>query len=126
MGDEFFDALGYSPTFRFDGPVDSAVPDTIAVHVLSVVREGLANIAKHAGSPVAEVRIGIEQRADGSEVLVALDDAGRGLVEGGSRGHGLANLTARATELGGSFEVLPRPGGGTSLRWRVPLCEAGR
>lgn len=126
LGDEFFDALGYSPTFRFDGPVDSAVPDTVAVHVIAVVREGLANIAKHASSPIAEVRVGIDEGTAGNEVTVALDDAGRGVLEGGTRGHGLANLTARATELGGAFEVLPRPGGGTSLRWRAPLRESPR
>jgi signal transduction histidine kinase len=123
VGDEFFDALGFSPTFRFEGPVDSAVPDAHAAHVVAVVREGLANIAKHASSPIAEVRVAVEEAATGTEVLVALDDAGRGIPEGGTRGHGLANLSARASELGGSCTVGPRHGGGTSVRWRAPLSE---
>jgi signal transduction histidine kinase len=34
---------------------------------------------------------------------------------------GLANLQERASDLGGTFEVRARPGGGTLLDWRVPL-----
>jgi signal transduction histidine kinase len=117
VGDELVDALGYPPTFRFEGPVDSGVPDGLAGHVVAVVREGLANVAKHAGSPTAEVRVAV---GDG-QVAVDLDDAGRGLGERSDGGHGLANLAARASELGGAFEIGPRPGGGTSVRWRVPL-----
>ena len=71
VGDEFFDALGYAPTFRFEGPVDSGVPDALAAHVVAVVREGLANVAKHAGSPTAEVRVSVANH----EVKVFLDDA---------------------------------------------------
>lgn len=119
VGDELFDALGFSPTFRFEGPVDSGVPDALAPHVIAVVREGLANIAKHAGSPTAEVRVSV----GGGQVAVALDDAGRGLGERGTSGNGIRNLTARATELGGTFEVVERPGGGTSIRWQVPILD---
>ncbi|MEZ5183142.1 MAG: GAF domain-containing protein [Acidimicrobiales bacterium] len=119
VGDELFDALGFSPTFRFEGPVDSGVPDALAPHVVAVVREGLANVAKHAGSPTAEVRISV----GGGEVAVGLDDAGRGMGERGTGGNGIRNLTTRASELGGTFEVADRPGGGTSVRWRVPILD---
>ena len=116
VGDEFFDALGYSPMFRFEGPVDNAIPDALALHVIAVVREGLANIAKHANSPTAEVRVTVAQ----GEVIVELADSGRGLGERSSGGYGLVNLTTRAGELGGTFEVNDRPGGGTQVRWRAP------
>lgn len=117
MGDELFDALGYSPTFRFEGPVDSGVPDALAAHVLAVAREGLTNVAKHAGSPTAEVRVTV---LDGT-VEVRIEDAGRGIVERRPGGQGLSNLDGRADELGGTFELSDRPGGGTVLRWRAPL-----
>jgi len=116
VGDEFFDALGYSPMFRFEGPVDNAIPDALALHVIAVVREGLANIAKHANSPTAEVRVTVAQ----GEVIVELADSGRGLGERSSGGYGLVNLTTRAGELGGTFEVNDNPGGGTQVRWRAP------
>jgi len=117
VGDEMIDALGFSPTFRFEGPVDSGVPDAMAPHVVSVVREGLANIAKHAMSPMAEVRVVVHNGV----VTVTLNDAGRGMGPRNTGGHGLNNLATRAFEAGGSFELLDRPGGGTILRWSAPL-----
>lgn len=117
IGDELFDALGYSPTFRFEGPVDSGVPESLAPHVAAVVREGLANVAKHAGSPMAQVRVTV----GGGTVLVRIIDAGRGLSARGDEGHGLDNLRSRALEAGGDFEACDRPGGGAELRWRAPL-----
>jgi signal transduction histidine kinase len=119
VGDEFFDALGFSPTFRFEGPVDSGVPDSLAPHVVAVVREGLANVAKHAGSPTAEVRVSV----GGGRVTVAIDDAGRGLGSQVGRGNGIRNLTARAAELGGTFDASDRRGGGTAIRWQVPVLD---
>lgn len=119
VGDELFEALGYSPAFRFEGPVDSGVPDTLVPHIVAVVREGLANIAKHAGSPTAEVRVSVGH----GEVTVLLEDSGRGLGERHDEGRGLGNLEHRAHDLGGAFEVASRPVGGTTLRWRVPILD---
>jgi signal transduction histidine kinase len=119
IGDEFHDALGFAPTFRFEGPVDSGVPDDLLPHVLSVVREGLANIAKHSGSDTAEVQVAVGH----GEVVVVLADAGRGLGEARPGGNGLANLRARADEAGGTFTVDAREGGGTVVRWRAPILD---
>ena len=117
VGDEFLDALGFSPTFRFEGPVDSAVSDALATQVVAVVREGLANIAKHAGSPTADVRVSV----DGGRVHVLLQDSGRGLAERRAGGHGLDNLGTRAANLGGTFTIGTRPEGGTEVSWSAPL-----
>jgi signal transduction histidine kinase len=119
VGDELFDALGFAPTFRFEGPVDSGVPDALGPHVVAVVREGLANVAKHAGSPTAEVRVSV----GAGRVSVALEDAGRGLGERSEGGHGLRNLATRAHELGGSFDIGERRGGGTAVLWQVPILD---
>jgi len=118
VGDELFDALGSSPTFRFEGPVDSAVPDELALHVVAVVREGLANAAKHAGSPTFDVRVAVE--AD--RVAVTVADRGRGLGDRRPGSHGLDNLASRAAEVGGHFQIQNREGGGTELRWLAPLA----
>jgi signal transduction histidine kinase len=119
VGDELFDALGFSPTFRFDGPVDHGVPDSLVPHVIAVVREALTNVAKHAGSPTAEVRVSVA----GGEVHVAVEDGGRGLPDAPDGGHGLGNLRSRAEQLGGRFEVSARPGGGTVVRWQAPVLD---
>lgn len=119
VGDELFDALGFTPTFRFDGPVDHGVPDSLVPHVIAVVREALTNVAKHASSPTAEVRVSVA----GGEVHVLVEDGGRGLPDAPGGGHGLGNLRARAEQLGGQFEAAPRPGGGTVVRWHAPILD---
>lgn len=118
VGDELFDALGSAPSFRFEGPVDSAVPDDLGAHVVAVVREGLANAAKHARSATFEVRVAVE--AD--RVVVTVADRGHGLGDRRPGGHGLDNLASRAEQVGGRFDIAPRDGGGTELRWIAPLA----
>ena len=117
VGDDLLDALGFTPTFRFDGAVDSAVPDELVPHVVAVVREGLANIARHAASPTSMVRVSV---ADGN-LTVMIDDQGTGGAAQRPMGRGLVNLATRAASLGGTFEVADRPTGGTRAVWRVPL-----
>jgi signal transduction histidine kinase len=114
-------ALGYEPSVAFDGPVDSLVPDPIAEQALTVVREALANVARHARANAAWVVVS----ATPSSVTVNVRDDGRG-VDGASAttrggGNGLRNLASRAEALGGELRVRPREGGGTDLSWTVPL-----
>lgn len=109
-------ALGFEPGVRLDGPLDTAVPDDVAEHVLAALREGLVNAAKHAGASAVDVRV--DARRD--ELVLTVDDDGRGPGPSWRRS-GLANLRARAEGLGGTSSVEARPGGGTRLVWSVPL-----
>lgn len=109
--------FGFEPSVRFDGPVDSSVDGSLADHLLAVVREALANVAKHAGATAVEVTI---SAIDATVVLVISDD-GVGFDESAlSGGNGLGNMKARAAKLGGECSVEQRPEGGTLLRWAVP------
>lgn len=109
--------LGVEPSTHFDGPVDTVVVDDLAVHVLAVVRESLANVARHAGATAVEVRI----VATGDHVRVEVVDDGVGPPSSGGRGgHGLENMRARAAELGGTCELLALDEGGALLRWEAP------
>ncbi|MFE6971506.1 GAF domain-containing protein [Isoptericola sp. NPDC057653] len=109
-------ALGFAPTVRFEGPIDAQVPSTTTAHLVAVLRESLSNAARHARATQVHVSL----RAGDDLVLTVVDD-GTGIATDAPRS-GLANLERRASELGGSFEVLPGRTGGTSLRWRVPLA----
>ncbi|GAB7100657.1 two-component system sensor histidine kinase [Thermobifida fusca] len=109
------ESLGFSPGVRLDGPIDSAVPDSIAEHVLAVLREALSNVARHARASQADIVVQVD-----SHVTLTVTDDGVGLPEQGRRS-GLRNLAERAESLGGSFEAARRPEGGTMLRWQVPL-----
>lgn len=112
-------ALGFTPTVRFEGPIDTAVEASMAEHVLAVTREALSNVARHAGANSAEVII----RASEDLVLTVADD-GQGIGEV-SRRSGLRNLAERAELHGGRLSVESEQGHGTRLEWRVPLAGPG-
>ena len=117
LGDELSAALGYAPAFQFEGPVDAAVGEEVGGHLLAVVGESLANIARHASSPAARVHVRV---ADGLLVAV-IEDEGVGLGPRRPGGHGIENLQRRAHDLGGQATVEPRSSGGTRVTWRVPI-----
>ena len=108
-------ALGFEPHVVFEGPVD-AVDDEVATEVLAVLREALANAARHAGA----TRVDVELLADADVVLRVLDD-GKGLgAQRRAGGKGLANMQTRAARLGGSLQATTGLTGGTVIDWRVP------
>ncbi|MFI0353283.1 GAF domain-containing protein [Actinomadura sp. 9N407] len=107
--------LGFAPSQRLDGLMDTLVPDEIAEHLLAVVQEALSNIARHARATEAAVVIEI-----GDDLVLRVEDDGVGIPENGRRS-GLRNMRQRARTLRGSFDVGPRPEGGTALCWSVPL-----
>jgi signal transduction histidine kinase len=87
----------------------------LASDVLAVVREGLANVAKHAGDTQVRVTVGIDDQS----VCVEVADDGSGVDPASARG-GLVNLSERAAARHGTFEILPEAPHGALLRWRVP------
>ncbi|WNB87098.1 ATP-binding protein [Cellulomonas sp. ATA003] len=97
--------------------------DDMADDVVAVVREGLANAARHARATA--VAVGIELTAHpGGSVTVVVDDDGSGLPPARDRRSGTENLAARARRHGGTFTLTPSPQGrGTRLRWVAPLAR---
>ncbi|MEV7389765.1 sensor histidine kinase [Streptomyces sp. NPDC091215] len=110
------DRLGFAPAVEFEGPVDAALPDATAAHLLAVLRESLSNAARHAHASAVTVFV----RA-GGDLLLEVTDDGRGIDPAVTRSSGLTNLRRRAERLGGTFTVTSPPAGGTRLRWRIPL-----
>jgi signal transduction histidine kinase len=108
--------LGFRPVLDTSGPVDSAVPEDIVPEILAVLREALANVARHAKATAVRVSV----RATDGQVAVIVQDDGIGIDPALARG-GLVNLRDRAGDLGGTFEVRRDEGGGTVIDWRVPL-----
>ncbi|WP_243774932.1 sensor histidine kinase [Actinomadura barringtoniae] len=107
--------LGFAPSVRLDGLLDTAVDDGVGDQLLAVVQEALSNVAKHAKAREAAVVIDV-----GDDLVLRVEDDGVGIPESGRRS-GLANMAQRAAALGGSFTTAPGPHGGTCLTWRVPL-----
>ncbi|MEU6954232.1 GAF domain-containing protein [Streptomyces sp. NPDC045714] len=108
-------ALDFSPSLRKEGLLDSQVSQPVADHVLAVLGESLANVARHARA----TRVDVILQTDGRQVVLTVADNGVG-IGAGSRRSGLRNLTDRAEECGGAMELSSPEGGGTLLVWRVP------
>jgi signal transduction histidine kinase len=80
--------------------------------------EALQNAAKHAG-PGARAAIEL-QLCDGRLEFSVADD-GTGFDAGAPYGYGLTNLRDRLAALGGELDVDSLPGGGVTVRGRLPV-----
>ena len=110
--------LGFEPTVLFEGPVDTATPEPVATDMLAALREALSNVARHARASHVDVVVAV----DTSEVTLRVTDNGVGPpAPGQPRGHGLANLKARAARREGVFDIGPADPRGTVVEWRVPV-----
>ncbi|MFC8825504.1 GAF domain-containing sensor histidine kinase [Streptomyces sp. NPDC057137] len=117
--------LGFKPTHRFVGPVDSSVGELTGKNLIAALREALSNTFRHARASRIEVTVDANaELPDGTPaVRLSVADDGVGIPEGGRRS-GLRNLRRRAESLGGSSEVAPglaEAGGGTTVIWQAPL-----
>lgn len=109
-------ALGLSPSVNLAGDLGSVVGEC-RHHVVAIVRELLSNIARHAHASRVEVLVEV-----GEAIWVRVGDDGIGFDPGRLRcGHGVRNVTQRATTLGGSLLIHARPGGGTVVECLLPL-----
>ncbi|MEV2216130.1 GAF domain-containing protein [Streptomyces sp. NPDC050997] len=107
--------LGFAPSVRMEGLLETDVPKEIADHVVAVLSEALTNVARHARAGRTEVVLA----TDGREVRLSVTDNGVGIPAGGRRS-GLRNIAERAEQLGGRLELGEPEGGGTTLVWRAP------
>ncbi|GAA0926114.1 GAF domain-containing protein [Pseudonocardia zijingensis] len=108
------EALGFDPTIRFDGPIDTLPPE-IADDLVAVLRESLANVARHAHARSAAVELAV-----GPDLLsLSVHDDGIGFSDT-ARSSGLANMRRRAERHHGECHVARRAPSGTTVRWTIP------
>jgi len=110
------DALGFEPRVLIDGPVDTALDESVADELLATLREALSNVARHARASHVDVAVVL----DDDLCLTVTDDGIGPPGPDTKRGKGLTNMERRAAKLGGEMTITEGPEGGTQLRWRIP------
>lgn len=111
-------ALGFVPRVRFSGAIDSVRNTFIADQVASVVREALANVARHASASTATVNVDVGKHG----LAIEISDDGKGADDyARDGGQGTVNMIARATSLGGSADLSRQDPSGTRVTWKIPL-----
>jgi len=96
-----------------------------ATALYRIGQESLTNVARHAGARLVEVRL----EARGGEVVLEVEDDGRGLAAGSEEraaSLGLLGMKERARALGGDVAFAPGARGGTLVRARLPAAAATR
>jgi signal transduction histidine kinase len=113
-------AAGLPVSLAIDGE-HAALPAAVDVSVYRIVQEALTNVLKHAGPARADVIVSCASDA----VTIEVTDTGTG-APGDlnlAGGNGLAGMRERAAVFGGQFRAGPRPGGGFTVRARLPLGD---
>jgi two-component system sensor histidine kinase ComP len=91
----------------------------------SVIREGVANAAKHSTSKDVAVRV----QATPQRVEVQVEDRGQGFQQSSEKpgvGHlGLEMMRRLVTEVRGTLDIESSPGRGTRVVARLPVDERG-
>jgi signal transduction histidine kinase len=76
-------------------------------NLASAQREAISNILKHAGASAVAIAVA----ADGKQLVMRIQDNGRGLLQEAGAGNGLINMRQRLEEAGGAVDF--------------PTCEQG-
>lgn len=103
------------------------VSSTIRQEIILIVREAIANTAKHAG--VKKARIVISRHR--GRLSVAVTDFGTGFDSSGverrqkTAGLGLTNMRERAEMINGRFRITSNPGCGTTVTLDIDQQKSG-
>jgi signal transduction histidine kinase len=103
-------------------PADNTqpVPARLRHDLLVLVKESLANAAKHARARCLSLQV---TAADGALRLIVQDDGAGFDSTRENSGSGLRNLRERMSHAGGSFVVSSAPASGTTITAVVSLGE---
>lgn len=106
--------LGYQAELPVTVTLPNPMPPlsaAVEVAVFRITQEALTNIARHADATTAH----IELRADAHQLVMSINDDGRGLPTEARSGVGLRSMRERVSELGGTLIVDSSDGAGTTI-----------
>jgi signal transduction histidine kinase len=90
--------------------------------IFRIAQESIANIARHARAQNVQVRLSTDAKSE--SMIFQIQDDGQGFSPATViEGMGMANIRARAREIGGRLELWSQPGSGAKLAIRIPLLK---
>ncbi|MGA9715333.1 MAG: histidine kinase [Aeromicrobium sp.] len=112
-------ASGLDVDLTRSGPWTS-LPAGLDLAAFRIVQEATTNVLKHAEASAVSVRI------DHSEVqlVVVVEDDGRGMNGSAGTGHGLIGIRERAALYGGVLKVSPSTTGGVRVAATIPVVTS--
>jgi len=92
--------------------------------IFRIAQETLNNIARHARAKNVHLRLYQQHNGENPALWLKIEDDGSGFdtTQSGA-GMGLANINARAAEIGGHLQIESAPGEGTSLVMSIPIIS---
>jgi signal transduction histidine kinase len=97
----------------------SELPDEHKTCIYRVVQEALHNCARHAQAR----SVTVEVHRQPSQIVLTVEDDGRGFDSRRVRGLGLVGMEERVHHLGGALRVKSKPGSGTTIAVVLPLAS---
>jgi signal transduction histidine kinase len=110
-------ARGATPTWSVDAEDLGVLPAAVEVAAYRIAVEAVNNAVRHSHGSHCEVVV--RRREDAVDLEIRDDGSGPDGAPG--RGVGMGSMRERAEELGGTWTVRSRPGGGTSVTASIPL-----
>jgi two-component system, chemotaxis family, CheB/CheR fusion protein len=120
--DTWAERSGISVDFVSAGIGEPRLGRMVETTLYRIVQEAMNNIYKHAGA--RSVSVSVDRRGD--MVLGIVEDDGSGFDPDGVQSNdvarlGIAGMSERAASIGGALTIESRPGGGTTVRVRLPV-----
>jgi len=115
---------GVPARFHVEGLAPEHVAPEVEATLYRIAQEALNNVAKHARAR----SLGVVLEWRGSIVSLVIEDDGVGFEPSQVSGKmiGLVGMRERAAVVGGTLEIEPTAGGGTTVIARVPLSHSPR
>ncbi|MBI2763561.1 MAG: GAF domain-containing sensor histidine kinase [Chloroflexi bacterium] len=105
--------------------IESSLSLEATSQLLQIAREALSNALRHS----AAERVRLAVRIDAGQLVLSIEDDGRGFDPAAPRraGHlGLSNLEERAASIGAALDISSHPGAGTRIIVQLPISPETR
>jgi signal transduction histidine kinase len=103
-------------------PLVDSVGENVAWAAFWIVREAVTNVLKHSCAERCSVSLSVRD----NQLLVRVEDDGKGMPASGPAGSGMANMIWRAEEQGGCCTVSPAYPRGVAVTASLPVALSRR